>query len=515
MQEKNKLCLPMLFGDHMVLQRQKPIEIWGKAAPGIAVFALLYREERVLAEGVGQADADGNWNLFLPAMEAARNLRLEITAGAEKQILEDVVIGEVWIAGGQSNMEYFLQFDAERDSAFARPEIPDIRFWDHPEISYEGQLDDYDYSEFGIWRLCRKEDLPWYSAVGYWFAEKLQGALDIPVGIVGCNWGGTRAACWIDRNRLTGTPGEVWLQDYEKGIEGLDPEAYKKAYLSVRTNIEDHPLQGDTTILYPGFSREFQLKAMSIWAKFPSPYGNVIGPVHPWRPCGVYETMLLHVAPYTCRGVLWYQGESDDTHAEIYDEMLSLLIANWRDLWHDEIPFLMVQLAPFRAWLDDQGDAYPVLRERQVWAAERIPRVWLASSGDAGMEWDIHPKHKRPIGQRLALLALGHIYGQNILCDAPEFAGAQWADGTLTISFRHGEGLYLQTPEGKRATEGAVNALEVDGAPISGQIAGDKLQIKLAEKPRHIAFAWTGYYQVNLYNAAGIPAKPFQTDLSD
>ena len=211
--------------------------------------------------------------------------------------------------------------------------------------------------------------------------------------------------------------------------------------------------------------------------------------------------------------MLWYQGESDDTHAELYDEMLSLLIANWRDLWHEEIAFLMVQLAPFRAWLEDKGDAYPILRQRQAWAAERIPKVWLASSSDAGMEWDIHPKRKRPIGERLALLALGHIYGQALLCDAPELEGAAWADGTLTISFQHGEGLVLQTPEGKRATEGTVNALLVDGQPASGEIAGHQLRIKCPEKPRHIAFAWTGYYQVNLYNAAGIPAKPFEADL--
>lgn len=186
---------------------------------------------------------------------------------------------------------------------------------------------------------------------------------------------------------------------------------------------------------------------------------GAIGPDHPWWPCGLYENMLVNVAPYTCRGVLCYRGESDEFHPEIYDQVLAVLIRNWRDLWHDELPFLMVQLAPFGAWLQNGSDAYPTLRDRQARAARDIPGVWLTSSSDSGMEWDIHPKHKRPIGERLALLALGHIYGRDILCDAAEFESVKWEDGKRTLTFSYGDGLHLKSADGSKRNAGQVNAL--------------------------------------------------------
>ena len=508
------LRLPMIFKDNLVLQRHKPIEIWGEASPNEVVTAELCRGGETLVKVSSSADPSGAWRVFLLPQEAGCGFELTITSGSETVTLHDVLIGEVWIAGGQSNMEFFLQFDAERETAFARGEEPDIRFFDYPEISYEGELEEYDFSEFGFWRQCRREDLPWFSAVGYWFAHKLRAEINVPIGIVGCNWGGSRACCWIGRERLVGTPGEVWLRDYEEGIKGVDPAEYRRAFLSVPNNVYDHPFSRDNTILDPGFSREFQLKVIKMTESMTKPpYFDVIGLDHPWRPCGLYETMLVNVAPYTCRGVIWYQGESDEFHPEIYDQVLAILVRNWRDLWHDELPFLMVQLAPFGAWLQNGSDAYPTLRDRQARAARDIPDVWLASSSDSGMEWDIHPKHKRPIGERLALLAMGHIYGRDILCDAPEFESVEWEDGKLTVSFKHGEGLYLQTADGSRTLSGPVNALLVDGRPMEGHIEADRLVVPVPLRPKRAELAWCGYYEMNLYNAAGIPAMPFETEI--
>ncbi len=508
------LKLPMIFGNNMVLQRQKPMEIWGEADPNASVAVELCRGGETLDRTEAFADSGGAWRAFLPAREAARGLELVIRAGGDTVTIHDVLIGEVWIAGGQSNMEYFLQFDAEREMAFTRPEDPDIRFFDYPEISYEGELEEYDFSEFGLWRRCRREDLPWYSAVGYWFAEKLKGGIGIPVGIVGCNWGGTRACCWMDRARLEGTPGEVWLRDYEEGIKGVDPADYRRAFCSVPNNINDHPVFGrDTSIYYPGFTREQQLNALAVMENMPRPpYVDIIGPDHPWRPCGLYGTMLKKIVPYTCRGIIWYQGESDELHPEIYDQMMALLIGSWRELWHDELPFLMVQLAPFGAWMGCGSDAYPTLRDRQERVARTVPSVWLASSSDVGMRWDIHPKHKRPIGERLALLALGHVYGHDILCEAPSFESARWENGTLTVTFRHADGLTLKSADGKTVSAGPVNDLLVDGKPVEGRIEADRLVIPAPEKPKRMELAQCGYYEVNLYNRAGIPAKPFAAD---
>ncbi len=499
------LKLPMIFGDNMVLQRQKSIEIWGELGPGEQVTVELSRNGKTVGKASAKSGEDGVFHVFLPALEAGRELALTVVSGGESVTFRDVLIGDVWIAGGQSNMEYFMNFDAEREAAYAWDE-PELRFFDYPEVSFEGELEEYDFSEFGLWRRCRREDMPWWSAVGAWFAKKLHGETGVPVGVVGCNWGGTRACCWIGREYLEGTPGDVWLRDYERDNEDVDPTEYRNAYLANPANINNHPFEGFTEVLWPGYTREVQLMALESMAKMEKPpYFDLIGPDHPWRPCGLYETMLKNVAPYTCRGVLWYQGESDDTHPEIYDAVLEILVRNWRDLWHDELPFLMVELAPFGAWLDCVGDRFPIVRDRQERAARSIPGVWLASSSDCGMEWDIHPKHKRPIGERLALLALGHVYGQNIYCDAPELEEARWADGTLTLTFKYGEGLHI---EGE-----AVNSLTADGVPCMGQTQGNKFILSTQEKPRRVELAQSGYYQVNLYNGAGLPAKPFAAEV--
>lgn len=489
--------LPMIFSDHMVLQRGKPIAIWGEADPGSAVTIQLQKWGEAIAETVALTDSAGAWRAALPPQDAARGLTLRVS----DIILYDVLIGEVWIAGGQSNMEYWLHFDAEKQQALSKPENPDIRFFDYPKVSFEGELERYDYSDFGFWRRCNSEELPWFSAVGYYFAERLQAALDVPVGIVGCNWGGTNAACWMDGSDLRGNAGEVWLTDHEQRLAAMDQDDYIQWYLSDYSHIPNHPIPGDwVDILYPGLTREAQLK----WLETPkSRYDGVIGPLHHCRPCALYHLMLEKVAPFAAKGVIWYQGESDWPHADIYDGVLSHMIRAWRRLWGEELPFLMVQLAPFEAWLSESGENYPTLRACQQRVAEQLPQVYLCSSGDAGMRWDIHPKHKRPIGERLALLARGHVYGENILCDAPMLNNARREGNRALLHFDHGEGLRIEGD--------SVHALKVNGQVCPAWVEGECLVIDLPMAGRwKIEFAWQGYYEINLYNAAGIPALPFR-----
>lgn len=497
---KMMLKLPMIFGDGMVLQRQKPIAVWGNAAPAACVQVQLMSSS-VLADVKTVADEQGAWCLQLPPMEAARGVSLQISSGGETLVLRDVLIGEVWIAGGQSNMEYVLQFDAEKEQALSKTEQPDIRFFDYPEVSYEGALSEHDYSECGFWRRCRREDLPWFSAVGYYFADKLHEALDVPIGIVGCNWGGTRACCWMAEEYMTGTPAEVWLEEYRKGLQGVDLQQLSRDYRGNPMNISNHPTVDPYGITFPGWSREQQLVTMEQMV-----LGGqlLIGPDHPWRPCGLYHTMLKNVAPYTAKGVIWYQGESDDIHADIYDTVLCAMMRNWRDLWQDELPFLIVQLAPFGNWLDCSGELYPAVRAQQQAVCDRDENAFLCSISDSGMQWDIHPKHKKPVGQRLALLARGHIYGEDILCDAPRFRDVT-VDGTeAVLRFDHAAGLH------RTGSEETVPALTVNGQPCTGCVADDTLIIPLPQADEwHIEYANTGYYQADLYNEAGIPALPF------
>ena len=186
----------MIFGDNMVLQQKKTFKIWGTGIPGKSILGTLKGEKLELIEGF--IEKDGNWVLSFPPLDAERNLELTITDGQDILSFNNIAIGEVWVAGGQSNMEYYLQFDAEKDGVLEGKMNPDIRFFDYPKVSYEGQLEEHDYSKFGFWRICSRDELPYFSAVGYYFAENLNDILNTPIGIIGCNWAGRLPAHgWI------------------------------------------------------------------------------------------------------------------------------------------------------------------------------------------------------------------------------------------------------------------------------------------------------------------------------
>lgn len=507
----------------MVLQRKKPIAIWGSGTQG-ENFCIQLKDKSglMLAKQKAIVDMDEKWNIALPPMEANRNLTLTLISETNQVIYDDILIGEVWIAGGQSNMEYFLFYDAERKIELDREENPDIRFWDAPKESYEGEAEDYDFSEFGFWRRCIKEEKEWFSSVGYYYAIMMQEQLQVPIGIVGCNWGGTPACAWIGEDYLTASEGRIWLEEYKENNQGVSEQIYKECYLKISSNIFNHPFpREDSLILYPGLTREQQLVSAEYQKrelqKMKPEVAHVlsfVGPCHPWRPCGLYHTMLKKIVPYSCRGILWYQGESDHKHPDIYADVMSALIQNWRDLWADELPFLLVQLAPFYKWFTESGENYPVIRQQQELVSKLVPQTYLCSNSDAGMRWDIHPKHKRPVGTRLARLALAHVYKTGILGDAPELDDIHVNDSEIRIRFKHATGLYLKDEKGEKCKKGVVQALVINEESCEGHIEGSELVIertaKLSENDEiSIAFAMSDYYEVNLYNEVDVPGIPF------
>ncbi|AJG98238.1 hypothetical protein LF65_01633 [Clostridium beijerinckii] len=506
------LKIAMIFGDNMVLQREKLIKIWGTGVPGKLVKGNLKGNEVVVTETY--VDDDGNWMLIFQPQEAGRGLELEISDNIETLIIHNIGIGEVWLAGGQSNMEYFLQFDEDKKEVLEGNMNPDIRFFDYPEVSYEGQLEEHDYSRFGRWRKCSNEDLPYFSAVGYYFAKDLQKKLDIPIGVVGCNWGGTPACSWMDTEYLKDNEGKAWLDSYEEAVKDLDVEAYKAAFREDPGNDHSNPLKtmGNIAdkIMYPGLTKEEQKEMIKIFAEQEANRSiQVVGPYHERSPGVLYKMMLKKVAPYTIRGVIWYQGESDDEKPELYGTVFGKMIECWRKLWDDQLPFLFVQLAPYGEWIGMTGERFPEVRKQQEFVSKTVPDTWMISSSDAGMEWDIHPKNKKPIGTRLALLARGHIYGENLLCDPPELLNAERVPEGICITFQHGEGLHLNG--------NMVNALTIinsDGKEITPAqiIVKEEELLIIGDIPENstISFAQTGYYEVNLYNKEDNPVKPFE-----
>lgn len=494
--------LARLFQDHMVIQRGKPFLIWGTGEEGETVTVTIGQDKQTVRTN------GGRWKIEFPPISTEKGMTITVESENGQEVIRDVVSGEVWIAGGQSNMEFQMLFDADHENETALCGNTDIRFFDYPEVSYEGQEEDFDYSQMGYWRTCTSENLKYFSAVAYYFGKKLNRDLNVPIGIIGCNWGGTTASCWMSEEYLR-RHGQIWIDEYKRTILKIkDLEEYKNIFRKSGRNNRGQPFEDEFTMwVMPGISREEQLKIKednSVAEAMES------GPFGPRRPCGLYETMLSHIAGYSVRGVIWYQGESDVLHADIYKDVFLDLVQCWRELWKEDLPFITVQLAPFEAWLDLEGTEFPMIRRQQRRAADERG-IYMVSTSDAGMRYDIHPKRKKPIGQRGALLAEEKIYGMDILGQAPEGRRAEESDDGIMIRFAHaGEGLIL-----KGETLNALKVKRQDGTwakILSCSVEKETLRIRLDHKKtgKHvIEFAQTPYYEVNLYNSSDIPAIPF------
>jgi sialate O-acetylesterase len=431
-------------------------------------------------------------------------------AGKEETIrLTDIAVGEVWLAGGQSNMEFHMRYEKHVTEVKKKCTNPRIRFYDVPEIAFDEQEQAFDYSRMGIWRKATQEDLDYFSAVGYYFQQSLEADLNVPVGIIGCNWGGTVSVSWMNPETVKKV-GTAWQDEYEAFAAQVNWKEYWNKQQSDNANDRGNPFADPFgEFLMPKTPTKKELR--DFFASITDmEYSNDFKPQH--FPGSLYEHMLKKIAPYGIRGVLWYQGESEDEkyHAELYQQMLMALIGDWRDLWEDQtLPFLIVQLPGYESWLDNQNMHYDQIRRAQELVTKIVPNTWLCSISDIGEQYDIHPKNKQPAGERLALLARGHVYGEEIFCDAPEALRMQKSGNQITILFRNAEG-------GLELRGDKVNALKVYSGSneISWQakIKGNKLILTLQQEVTgmlQIEFAQEKFYQVNIYNKAGIPAIPF------
>lgn len=500
------ICLPAIFQDNMILQRNKPIRIWGTtdAAQTLSV----YINDNLIADTAAVA---GSFRIDLPPMEAAECIELSLRGSTGDILtLHNIDIGEVWIAGGQSNMEFFLRYDAEGKNVLKNANDPHLRHYTVAQYAFDGEECDgfKDDRYWNTWLICKPEEIQNVSAAGHYFAAKLRKELGVPVGIIGCNWGGTTASTWMDESLLELDPDlQIYLDDYKKSIETQNPATY----------IEDDRKQRSFKSKLLDFMNLHIMKGIPVWLqklwlpilmKFPSP---LPGARNQNRPGGLYHSMLSKITGYTCRGVLWYQGESDAHHADIYAKLFSAMIACWRNDWEEDLPFLFVQLAPFGLSFGLSGDIYPVLRQQQDYVSKTVPNTWMASIMDVGMAHDIHPKKKQPVGERLALLALGKIYSKDILCDAPEFDRIERSENSVTLYFRNtGAGLFVRGDDVK-ALEAFTDDLPV--SPLYISVHGNRITLTShmfsCAKKIEIRLAYCAYCQVNLYNSAGLPAKPF------
>ena len=498
--------LAKIFQSGMTLQRNKAVRIWGISDCAQSVTVKIDGKPVLADEKI-----NNEFVLTLPAREAGINCILSIEGTEDQITLDQIDFGEVWLAGGHSNMQFHLRYDEEASVQMAAASDQHLRFFDVAEYAFAGEADDgfKDNSGWDRWMSFNPDDAAHFSAVGFYFSRILRQKLNVPVAVVGCNWGGTSAATWLDRKWLeTDSDLRIYISEYEAGLKQLDMETYAEKNRLTRKKLASPMFIELFDQLLYGDPDENMLARLAEYA--PTMFSSPLGPHDANRPGGLYESMLSHVKGLSCAGVIWYQGESDVGHASLYAKLFSRMISCWRRDWNEILPFLFVQLAPFGSWLGSTGEQFPVIRRQQDWVSKHVANTYMASIMDSGMEHDIHPKRKRPVGERLALLAIGKVYDQAILCESPELLQAEHERDTLTLAFKN-------TGSGLRLKGSQINALQVlaDKKPVSSYSALTDVNHLILRSESFagtrltVLFAQTPYCEVNLYNSADIPAKPF------
>ncbi len=525
-----RLKLAAVFSDKCVLQRGKSIVIFGSGEENAVVEAVL--SGKVLGqdeeqEGRGRAAVkDGRFELYLPALRAGLDHTLTVTDGETTVVLRDIAIGEVWLAGGQSNMELELQNCAERD-ALDRPADRMLRFYYTQKRAYMDE-DFFRSEEETAWECFGDSGTRCWSAVGYFFGDRLKNELQVPVGIIGCNWGGTSASAWIPEEALEEDRElDIYLDIYRKATEGRTEEQQLREYRE-----------------YTVLQAEYDKRMEALYREHPdmewdkveeilgeNRYPGPLGCSNPCRPCGLYDCMVRRVLPYTLKGFIYYQGESDDHLPHLYYKLFSRLIRQWREDWgDDELPFLFVQLPMHRYRQDPDFKNWCLIREAQDRVYRTVRNTGMACAIDQGEFNEIHPKAKKAIGERLCAQALEIAYGREAQdAEGPRFAWAEPGEGELVLHISGAADglLYRSQTEEKNFSGQETGSFEVagaDGAYVPAEVTGIErkagelcLHVR-GEKIRQPVFArylWTNYAQVYLFGRNGLPLAPFRTDRND
>jgi len=444
--------LPSVFGDHMVLQQGQRLPVWGWAEPGESVTVSIAGQSHTT-----EADKNGAWNLRLKKSLKASKLPVAFTVKGSNTIdFKDVLVGEVWLCSGQSNMEWSVRSSDNADKEIANAKHSLIR---HIKIPHRpSDKEERDVTTDG-WLVCSPKTVGNFTAVGYFFARHLQDELGVPIGLLGCNWGGTRIEPWT-------TP---------SGFKSV-PELKK-----------DYADKLDT---------------------FPQKRDN--GSINHQSPLALHNGMISPINPYGIRGALWYQGESNNGEGMLYYEKKKALINGWRDIWNNKkMPFYFVQLAPYKYGGEPTQLA-------GIWQAQletlKVPHTGMAVTTDIGNIRDIHPRNKQEVGRRLALWALTKDYGKKgIEYSGPLFKSARFRKGTAIVRFTHADG--LKSTNSQPLSHWEVAGEDEKFSAAQAEIKGNTVVTRsdTVKKPKFVRFGYHQEAEPNLANAAGLPASPFTT----
>jgi sialate O-acetylesterase len=483
-----KVC--PIFGDNMVIQQDANIPVWGWADNDEKITVSGSWSKDVVSTTAGK---DGRWTVKLKSPKAGGTYELKIQ-GSNQLVFKNVMAGEVWVCGGQSNMSFELSRCSNAASEIAKAANPKIRLFKViSPVSVLGQASDQRQTNCeGQWQECTPETAAKFSGVSYFFGRELTKALNIPVGLVQVSVGGTAASSWMSQETLKSDPAfEPILKTHTDLVAGY-PQA-KQAYDEKLKAYDD---------------RQAKAKADGSEIKEESPKAP-LEPYHFKRPSALYNRYVAPIQPYGIRGVIWYQGESDAGRWMMYRKLFPALIRNWRQDWgQGDFPFLFVQYAGFD---DKKANKWPLLRESQAMALS-VPNTAMATAIDVGEPNNIHPPRKQEVGDRLALVARAKVYGEKIEYSGPIFKRMEIKDREAVIEFTHiGSGLEMR---GTKLTGFQISGQDKHFVNADARLDKQNVIVSSPDvvNPVAVRYAWHRYPQCSLYNKEGLPAPPFRTD---
>jgi sialate O-acetylesterase len=474
-----EVTLPALLADHMVIQRGLPVHVWGMATPHESV-TVTFRGENKAAT----ADDLGRWSVYLSPGEAGGPFQLGVKS-TNTIVLNDVLVGDVWVASGQSNMEFPMTRLGNAQVEIAAAQYPKIRLF-----QVEKKPADYPLENVAAktWTACTPETVADSSAVAYFFARNLQQKLGVPIGLIESFWGGTAAESWTS-------------------LPALSADASLMPVFAARAKMV---VTESTTVLQLQQKEiEFQqavAQAQADGKPIPS------RPWHPnfaaWAPAALYNGMIAPLTPFAIRGVIWYQGEANSgpDRAPLYARLFQTMIRDWRNDWaQGDFPFLFVQIAN---WNSAAEDLWPEVRNAQRQALA-LNNTGMAVTIDIGDPDDIHPKNKQDVGLRLALAARAIAYGEKIEWSGPLYRQLTPEEHALRVWFDHAAGLMAKGPE--------VIGFEIAGADgkysaADAKIEGTSVIVSSTAVPTPVSvrYGWAANPSCNLFNKQGLPASPFK-----
>jgi sialate O-acetylesterase len=471
-----------LFSDGAVLQQGVAVPVWGTAKDGEKV-TVKFQEQTVTATA-----KDGRWLVRLKPLKAGGPFTLTVAGESNTLTITNVLVGEVWLGSGQSNMAFQLSRAANAAEAIAGARDPQLRLFTVPRAALDTPAADAAAS----WEESSPETAAKFSAVAWFFGRDLRKALHVPVGLIHSSVGGTPAEAWTSRAALEADPElKQILERYADSVKSYDPEAaaakHKRALEQHKAAVAKAKAGGEKAPAAP---------------RAPADPNQGTG-----RPSCLYNGMIAPLEPYAIAGAIWYQGEANAGRAAEYQKLFPAMIQNWRQVWgQGDFPFLFVQIAPHEKMS-------PEIREAQLLSWQKVPHTGMAVITDIGNETDIHPTQKEPVGARLALAARAIAYGEKITYSGPVYAAMKVEGARAVLSFTHlGTGLLAKGGDLKGFTIAGADGSFTSATAV---IEGDKVSVSspTVAKPVAVRYGWANTPDVNLFNKEGLPATPFRTDV--